>query len=229
MGLKGRTLRPLGWWVTGDTLTQDETLCQIRVMAAPRTDLELDDVMAVAPFAERHRRTIDGPATEVWPHCLEVTAREVRALGPLVALRSIPGYLTSKPTVRVSDARPLLDVFAREGFVVLRRDEEPTDGRAVVLFGAAGRFWSPAGNAPVTFDDAEDFLAFDEPGYAKTVASLVATETGDGTTVVETVTRVVGTTPGATRAFRPYWALIRGPSGLIRRSWLAAIDRRVSA
>lgn len=197
-------------------------------MMSSETDLELDGVMAVAPFAERHRRTIDRPLAEVWPHCLAVTAREVRALGPLVALRSIPGYLRSKPTVRVSDALPLLDVFAREGFVVLRRDLEPGAGRGVVLFGAVGRFWSLAGNAPIRFDGPEDFLAFDEPGYAKTVASLEATDVGDGTTVVETVTRVIGTSPAATRAFRPYWAVIRGPSGLIRRSWLAAIDRRVS-
>jgi len=49
---------------------------------------------------------------------------------------------------------------------------------------------------------------------------------GDGTTRIETETLVAGTDQASTRRFRPYWALIRLPSGLIRRSWLAAIDRR---
>lgn len=37
------------------------------------------------------------------------------------------------------------------------------------------------------------------------------------------------TDDAARRAFALYWLLIRGPSGLIRRSWLAAIDRRATA
>lgn len=41
-------------------------------------------------------------------------------------------------------------------------------------------------------------------------------------------TVVVGTDRASTRRFAPYWAFIRLPSGLIRRSWLAAIDRRVA-
>ena len=65
-----------------------------------------------------------------------------------------------------------------------------------------------------------------EPGHAKVIARLDAIDLGDGTTRIETETLVAGTDPASTRRFRPYWALIRLPSGLIRRSWLAAIDRR---
>ena len=197
---------------------------------ARTTGLELDRLLPRAPFRELHRRVVPAPIDEVWPHCLAVTAEEVRTLGPLLALRGLPARLGGRRAPRAADPLPLLEVFAREGFVLLRRDAEPVDGRAVVVFGAAGRFWSITGNAPVPFPGPSgpaDFVAYDEPGRAKTAARLEAIDRGDGTTTIETETVVAGTDPASTRRFAPYWAVIRLPSGLIRRSWLAAIDRRV--
>lgn len=190
-------------------------------------ELELDHLLPDAPFTETHRRTVDGPIDDVWPACLEVETREIRTLGPLMALRMLPSVLRGKGRGPTAAPRPLLDEFAAEGFIVLRRDESPEDGRALVLFGAAGRFWSLSGNAPVPFASVDEFVAFDEPGHAVTVARLEARAEPDGTTVIETETRVVGTDTASTRRFAPYWAVIRLPSGLIRRSWLAAIARRV--
>lgn len=194
-------------------------------MTALLTDLELDQALPRARFAEVHRRTVDLPIDRVWPAALSVTAQEIRTLGPLMALRGLPRTLLGKRAVSTADPLPLLDVFQREGFVLLRRDERPVDGRALVLFGAAGRFWSPAGNSPRTFDGPQAFLDFDRPDHAVTVARLEATAVG-GRTRIETETLVAGTDRAAEMKFAPYWALIRLPSGLIRRSWLAAIDRR---
>ena len=70
-----------------------------------------------------------------------------------------------------------------------------------------------------------DLIAFDEPGNAKTVARFDVFADGDKTRV-ETETLVAGTDLASERKFRPYWMLIRGPSGLLRRSWLAGIERR---
>jgi len=169
---------------------------------------------------------VAAPIEEVWPHCLAVSAQEIRTLGPLMALRSLPARIMGNGVESASARRPLLDVFTDEGFVLLRRDCEPRDGRASVVFGGAGRFWSVRNDASITFAGGDAFLDFDEPGNAKTVARLDAVDLGDGTTRIETETLVAGTDPASTRKFRPYWALIRLPSGLIRRSWLAAIDRR---
>ncbi len=186
------------------------------------------EILPSAPYHELHDREVVAPIDEVWPHCLAVTAREIGALGPLMALRGLPARITGKRPPTASAPRALLDVFSDEGFVILRRDTEPRHGRASVVFGAAGRFWSVRNNAPIAFDVAGAFVDFDEPGYAKTVARLDAVDLGDGTTRIETETLVVGTDPTSTRTFGPYWALIRLPSGLIRRSWLAAIDRRAA-
>ncbi len=191
-------------------------------------DLTLEAALPSAPFRELHTRVVDAPIEEVWPHCLGVTAAEIRTLGPLLALRGLPALLRGRRPPQATAPEPLLDVFTGEGFVLLRRDPEPIDGQATVLFGAAGRFWSLTGNAPIPFESPADFLAEDRPGYAKTVCRLEAIDLGDGTTRIETETVIAGTDPASTRRFAPYWALIRLPSGLIRRSWLAAIDRRAS-
>jgi len=196
-------------------------------MATATTCPPFDDLVPNAPFSELHRREVAAPIDEVWPQCLGVTAEEIRTLGPLLALRGLPATLTGKRPVRATDPTPLIDVFESEGFVVLRRDEHPVDGSASIVFGAAGRFWSLRENQPVAFDTAADFIAFDRPGFAKTVARLDAVAQGDGTTRIETETLIDGTDTASTRKFAPYWALIRLPSGLIRRSWLAAIGRRV--
>lgn len=191
-------------------------------------DLELDEALADAAFTEHHARIVDRPLADVWPECLAVTGHEVRTLGPLIALRTLPKRLRNRGTRSSTAPTPLLELFTAGGFVLLRRDEHPREGRALAIVGAAGVFWSLSENSPIAFDGARAFLDFDAPGFAKTVASIEATDLGDGTTRIETETRVVGTDPTATRKFRPYWAFIRLPSGLIRRSWLAAIARRVS-
>lgn len=190
------------------------------------TDLELEHALPDAPFSEHHSRVIERPIEEVWPECLAVTAREIKTLGPLMALRSIPSRFSSGRTVTAAAPEPLLDVFADEGFIILRRDEEPHDGQATVLFGAVSRFWSLAHNAPLPFDSPDAFLAFDEANYGKTVCQLQAIDLGNGSTRIETITLVDGTDAVSVKKFRPYWMIIRGPSGLIRRSWLAAIERR---
>ncbi len=191
--------------------------------------LELADTMSRAPFHEFHARTIDRPIDEVWPACLAMTTREVRALGPLMTIRSFPSRLLRRrdADVDVGAPAPLLDVFVDEGFTLLRRDASPANDRALVLFGAIGKFWSPIGNGPIPVDGPQHFIDFDEPGYAKTTARLEAIDLGDGRTGVETETWVTGTDAASTKKFAPYWALIRLPSGLIRRSWLAGIERRV--
>jgi len=195
-------------------------------MSTPASLPPFDEIVPAAPCRELHRRLVAAPIELVWPHCLDVTAREIRTLGPLMALRSLPARIMGKGTRSRSARRAVLDVFTDEGFVLLRRDSGPRDGRASIVFGGAGQFWSVRNDATVAFPDGDAFVHFDEPGYAKTITRLDAIDLGDGTTRIETETLVAGTDQASTRRFRPYWALIRMPSGLIRRSWLAAIDRR---
>ena len=189
----------------------------------------LDQVLGKADFSERHRRVVRAPADRVWAAALAVTPKEIRLLAPFMALRSLPRVLQRRElSAVVEDRTPVLDVFQKQGFVQLHRDPDLCDGRAFVVYGAAGRFWSPTGNKPVPLPGLQAFVAYGEPGMAKTAFSIEVVDRGDHTEVI-TETRIVGTDAAARRAFARYWLLIRGPSGLIRRSWLAAIDRRATA
>ena len=191
-------------------------------------DLEFDTLMPDAPFRELHSRVIDQPVDQVWESFLSLSSDEIRLLAPLLQLRGLPHKLIAKPGPSPVGKRPALELFADEGFVMLRQDGEPLDGRAVLIFGATGQFWSPAHNKPVGFDSPADFIDFDEPGNAKTVARFEARAEGESRTRLETETLVVGTDPASTKKFALYWAIIRGPSGLLRRSWLAGVDRRAN-
>ena len=190
----------------------------------------LDAVLPGARFAERHRRTVGVSPEATWDAVLHCTGREIRALGPLMAIRMLPAALAGRrgDGPAASDPRPILSVFADAGWTWAGRDERPDGGAASLAMVAVGRFWSPTGYQPVPIDSVEAFEAFSTPGYVKAGFELAVAPHPEGT-LVTTETRVAPTDRRAARAFGAYWVLIRMPSGLIRRSWLAAIARRAAA
>jgi hypothetical protein len=151
----------------------------------------------------------------------DVTVRDVRLLTPLMVLRGLPRLLKRRRRLRrPRSSAPVLGRLLEVGFVQLA--ERPG---AEIVVGAVGRFWRPADNRPIAVPTREEFLSFAEPGYAKAAMAFLVRPEGDRSRVV-TETRIVGTSPDATKAFLRYWRVIRPGSGAIRRSWLAAIRRR---
>ena len=119
---------------------------------------------------------------------------------------------------------PIVDGLVRGGFV--RLAEVPS---REIVFGVVGRFWKLIGNTPITtVGDPESFTSFEEPGYAKAAMSFLVRAEGRGSRLI-TETRIQTTDAAAARSFSRYWRLVRPGSGLIRRSWLAAVRRRVLA
>jgi hypothetical protein len=149
----------------------------------------------------------------------QVTVGEIRLLKPLEALRALPGLLARCPVFRPDPSAPTLEQFTTG--VVPLGERAGTE----IAAGAIGRFWRLVGNESIEVRTREDFLSFDEPGYAKAAISFLVRPERGGSRVI-TETRVAGTSPEATRSFLRYWRAIRPGSGAIRRSWLAAIRRR---
>jgi hypothetical protein len=173
----------------------------------------LDAVMPRYDVNEIHETWVAAPPELAFATLTALTGREIRLLGPLMAIRGVP-YVLRGRRMAPSLSGPVLDAFRRAGFVEL---------------GAVGRFWSPSGNQPLrTIRNRDDFVAFAEPGYAKAAMSFVVEPSGAGSRVV-TETRIVGTDERATRLFRRYWLVIGWGSAAIRRSWLKALSRRVAA
>jgi hypothetical protein len=115
--------------------------------------------------------------------------------------------------------RPILDGMASIGFTIVARTSDE------LVLAALGRPWRVGGGRAPRLTEQPDpagFLVdFDTPGWAKMVANFRA---ADGELTTET--RVLLTDDRSRRAFGRYWLLIRPYSGLIRRHWLAGIDRR---
>jgi len=187
------------------------------------------DVLPDAPFSEHHTRRVELPFDDVWPAMLAVQGSEIRPLAALMKLRGLPGRIARRDTYdEPRNEEPFLDEFAAVGATILHRDDEPVGARVTVMLGGAGRFWKPVGNRPIKFATPDEFLDFAEPGFARFVSTIEAVDRGDHVELI-TETRITGTDRNANRRFAPYWVLIRLPSGLIRRSWLVAIERRASA
>jgi hypothetical protein len=186
-------------------------------MSAPRPLLE--EVLPRFDANEVHDVWVAAAPHVVFAAVRQVTAREVRLLRPLEAVRALPSLLMRRRSVRPRGSAALLDEFT-EGVVPLGER-----AGAEIVAGAVGRFWRLAGNEPAAVRTLEEFLSFVEPGYAKAaIAFIVRAERGGSRVITET--RVAGTSPDATRALLRYWRAIRPGSGAIRRSWLAAIRRR---
>jgi hypothetical protein len=76
--------------------------------------------------------------------------------------------------------------------------------------------------------DAEAFRRFERPGCATAVWNFTVDEAERGLARVATETRIRCVDDGARRRFRPYRAVVRVPSGLIRTSMLRAIAQEAS-
>src|SRR5207249_585429 len=121
-------------------------------------------------MSERHQVDVAAPPAETYQAVRELDLARSRSILLLLAARAGLALLT--PRRAVAQYGPLarrrrltLDDVVELGFVLL--DEQP--GEEIVL-GAVGRFWRPASG--ILRVDAEEFRAFDEPGFAKAALNL---------------------------------------------------------
>jgi hypothetical protein len=171
----------------------------------------IDQVMPSYDRGEVHRRQTAAPPPALWDAIHELGAKELTLMRVLMGIRTL-GRRADRGD------RTVLEGFERMGFRPVA--EEPP--QELVIAGI-GQFWKPSGGLRKVTSK-EQFQAFEEPGYAK-VAFNFRIQAGK----LSTETRIAGTDPQAQRRFGAYWLLIRPASGLIRREWLRALERRARA
>jgi hypothetical protein len=174
-----------------------------RLMTAnprPPADVRLDDFLADWHFREVHQIGVDVATDVVLRAVLETTWAEA-PLGRALMTLTRNDVSAGRRIVADIDGANLLD----------RTENE-------LVFGMIG---SDSGQPALTEPLVAAFRGFDRPGYVKIglnfrhVAGVLSTET-----------RVYCTDPAGRRAFQLYWLVIRGGSGLVRRSALRAVRRR---
>ncbi|HUR08486.1 MAG TPA: hypothetical protein VM347_38520 [Nonomuraea sp.] len=171
----------------------------------------VDDFIPRPDTAERHSIVINSSRDRVWQALTHLDPQDVRLAKPLFAVRRL--FSRSSGDQQKPDA-PTFTPLA-------------VDPMREIVLGTIGQWWR-LGRAEHTpaIGDADDFRAFDRPGYAKGTFSFLLYDAGPGRIRLVTETRVLATSPDARRAFRRYWIFIRLGSGLIRRIILSAVRAR---
>jgi hypothetical protein len=171
--------------------------------------------------SEVHSIRLAVPPERAWEALFAVTVSDLPLPRALMAIRTLPARLRGGGAGTTNGSVPLVDRWLRgDRWLTLAEDA----GRAFVV-GRIARFWQPVAEEPGNVRDADDFIAFQQPGFAKAIMSFQVLPEGTGSRLV-TETRIQGTDAHARRLFAAYWLLIRPGSGLIRRSILHAVRRR---
>ncbi len=179
----------------------------------------LDEFAPVWQFREFHARRIPAPADRVFAAISRVRADDILFFQTLTWIRR--GGRPLPPGILNPGAdEPLLDVALRGGFVLLASDPP----RERVIGAIVAR--PPGPRVPLTSDM---FLKPFPPGVTVAAMNFRVTPDGPNASIVSTETRVYANDPSSRRTFAAYWRLIYPGSAVIRRMWLRAIDRRVSA
>lgn len=176
----------------------------------------LDEFMPWWQFAEHHMRNIAAPPERVYAAVKAIRADEILFFRTLTGIRR--GWRhTPQGILHPGTREPLLDVATRTGFIWLA-DDPPCElvlGTAVIC--------PPGAHDPLTPDL---FRRSPGRGYALGAMNFELRPDDRGGSVVSTETRVHATDDRTRRRFAWYWRVIRPGSGLIRRMWLRAIERR---
>lgn len=185
----------------------------------------LDKFMPVYHFNEVHAITVRAPSSRVFNAVKEATPAEAPLFRLLFGIRSLPRTLAGRRELRFRSLESLFGWATRVGFVPLAEEAN----RELVL-GWIGQFWKLIGGSSPRITNAQEFLAFDRPDYAKATLNFCLSESSDHTGIrLTTETRVYATDSTARMKFTVYWQLIHGGSALVRREWLRAIMRRAEA
>jgi hypothetical protein len=179
----------------------------------------LDELLPRHDFNEAHARVIAAPPDRVFEAVKTVTLGEMPLVRLLFGVRSLPARLAGGRGLPRAKDEPLLAQMVNLGFTVLAEDP-----KREIVAGVVGQMWK-RGAQPASIADAAEFVAFDQPGYAKVVTNFLLLKHGRDTRI-ETETRVLATDSCSRQGFARYWRLIRPGSGAIRRALLRGIARR---
>jgi len=181
--------------------------------------MPLDDFLPEYDSNEIHSTRVAASPREALAATRALTPREVPLTGALMALRRLPAALLGRSgeSARRAPDAPILDQMTRGGFTLLGEQADE------LVLGVVGRFWTL--NGGIRRIERDEFVTFDEPGFAKAVVNFHVEGVSRGT-VLTTETRIMGTSEEARRKFRRYWRIVMPGSALIRRAWLRAIRKR---
>lgn len=178
----------------------------------------IDAFAPVFHFREHHSTVVTAPPDRVFAAIRAVTADEIALFNLLTGVRRF-GQPGPESILNAPGRQPILDVAVNTGFHLLadRAPHEVVIGAVVV---------APPRTGPRRAFTADDFRALAQPGFAKATMNFRVADLGNGSSRVDTETRVFATDGAALGRFTPYWRIIFPGSSIMRVTWLSAIKRR---
>ncbi len=180
--------------------------------------------MPVYDVSARYETTVRASPETVYQALWQTDFRRDPLIRALLTLRALPGLVlrpqATRARMRSRNARSgvgLRGVLRPDGFMLLA--ESPPEE---LVLGVTGKFWTLSGSlvpsAAATFGEPPP------PGLARGTWNFRVESLGDSTRL-STETRVRCADPATRRAFRRYWRIIGGASGLIRKVILRQVKR----
>jgi hypothetical protein len=170
---------------------------------------------------------VDADVPVTWSALTDLDLMRVHTplLDAAMFLRGVPGRIAAMsggdrpepappPELKLGGEGPGLD-----GWLALGRIAEQE-----IAFGAIGRFWQPdIAWYDVTAMTADDFAAFDDPGWGRIAANFSLRPYGAARTLASYEARTATTDADAARLFARYWRLVRPFAGHIMRAALSTL------
>ena len=177
-------------------------------------DPQLDRFMPSYEVREVHATKVAAPAVVSFAVAQELDLQDSPLVKAIFTGREV--LMGATPAARKRQS--FLSEVRALGWRVLF--EEP--GRQLVM-GAVTQPWK----ADVQFRglSPEEYLRFNEPGYAKIAWTILVEPVSPTACVFRTETRVTTTDAGSRRRFRRYWSLVSPGVLLIRREMLRQVRR----
>ena len=142
-------------------------------------------------------------------------------------LRALPEKPAAKRLAQLNYSKPFLKTMLDNGFTAQAEHPPQEFVFGMITPGDIGRFREKAAMKNVSLKDTRGFMAFNDPDYIRVVANFSITAADKpGWVIVTTESRSKGLSKKAFRHFKPYWAVIRPWSGLIRRLLLKRTKRK---
>jgi hypothetical protein len=198
------------------------------------SDQLAEEFLPVYDISDAVAAVVGADRETTWRALLDVDllklGREAPLVGMLGALRMLPevvghllhGERPAKPpeSMRLRDL-PSIPMY-KGGWILL--GECP--GQEIAL-GLVGKFWRPVIEF-ARIETADEFRAFDEPGFAKTVYDLSVRELEPSKTLLSGLMRTATTDEHARRWFRRYWTFGVGAGAHILVGGVLESARRVA-